>query len=90
MPINTGNTINRLKIPFSEVNKRINAFWEVHIQKQKIKKFVCTFRNTLKQFIYGINKYLLYVYSISVNFVYSLFNLLIREPILKNSRRVRS
>jgi hypothetical protein len=67
------NTFNSQKNTFSEVNKRINAFWEVHIQTKKITKNVCVLKNDDKLFIYVLYIYLLYVYSISINFVYSLF-----------------
>jgi hypothetical protein len=71
--------VNGVKTPFSEVNKRINAFWEVHIQTKKFTKNVCVLKKDSKLFIYVIYYMFIYVYYISVIFVYSLF-ILFRVP----------
>ena len=78
--INKINGINRPKTVISEVNKRINAFWEVHIQKQKITKnetlFVYFVKHPYSVYLrliyifitclsYTCNFYLLFVYSVN-------------------------
>jgi hypothetical protein len=58
----TKTPVNGVKTPFSEVNKRKNAFWEVHIQTKNFTKNVCVLKNDTKLFIYDIYICLLYVY----------------------------